>query len=110
MIKRHLITCTSALWEGKKKRIQHKDSIISSSGASVKADLHLGQQPALTENFKFGESKLTFELIFISTAIIETGATARAEPGGVAALKGHESWSLNQNQKISLRCCDKQVG
>lgn len=34
--------------------MQHKDSIISSSGASVKADLHLGQQPALTENFKFG--------------------------------------------------------
>lgn len=47
--------------------MQHKDSIISSSRASVKADLHHGQQPALTECWG---SKLTFELMFITTAFL----------------------------------------
>ena len=99
--------------------MRHEDSIISSPRASLEADLPLGQQPALTENFKgWGESKLTFELISITTAFVELEPPVGAEPArqvlsicpGSSALEGRESWSLNWNQKISLRHCIKQVG
>lgn len=83
MIKRLLIKCTSALWEGRKNATYGFYHLSLPLGPQSRPTYLDNSQSSLRTS-SVGESKLTFEPIFITTAFAGTGATVGSEPGSQA--------------------------